>query len=77
MSTNGKGSKPRPFSVSYEQFLKSWDNIFRSKTISEPLDDTNTHITAKKKDTHNDKRNKRKKRLRNKTRSATNGNESS
>lgn len=29
MSQNGKGSKPRPYSVSKEQFNKNWDNIFK------------------------------------------------
>jgi hypothetical protein len=30
---NGKGSKPRPFSVSQEQFEKNWDEIFAKKAI--------------------------------------------
>lgn len=25
---NGKGSKPRPYSVEYEEFAKNWDTIF-------------------------------------------------
>lgn len=29
MSTNGKGSKPRPFSVSRDEFNSTWDNIFK------------------------------------------------
>lgn len=28
MSTGGKGSKPRPFSVSQEEYEKRWDMIF-------------------------------------------------
>ena len=28
---NGKGSKPRPFSVSQEEFHKNWDEIFAKK----------------------------------------------
>lgn len=28
---NGKGSKPRPFSVSQEEFQKNWDEIFAKK----------------------------------------------
>lgn len=38
MSTNGKGSKPRPFLVSFEEFEKTWDNIFKKllKTKPEP-----------------------------------------
>lgn len=28
---NGKGSKPRPFSVSQEEFQKNWDEVFAKK----------------------------------------------
>lgn len=31
---NGKGDKPRPFSVSRSQFDKNWDNIDWSKTTN-------------------------------------------
>jgi len=31
MSTNGKGSKPRPYSVSYEKYADTFDDIFRKK----------------------------------------------
>ena len=31
MSDGGKGSSPRPFGVSYEEYSKNWDNIFRKK----------------------------------------------
>jgi hypothetical protein len=31
MSQNGKGSKPRPFSVPTEEFAKSWDRIFKKE----------------------------------------------
>lgn len=31
MSDGGKGSSPRPFSVSSEEFSKNWDTIFRKK----------------------------------------------
>jgi hypothetical protein len=33
---NGKGSKPRPFSVSQEEFQKNWDEIFVKK-VSVPV----------------------------------------
>jgi hypothetical protein len=41
MSTNGKGSKPRPFSVPFEEFEKTWDNIFKKlpKANPEPADE--------------------------------------
>lgn len=32
---NGKGSKPRPFSVPQEEFQKNWDEIFAKKTSVE------------------------------------------
>ena len=28
---NGKGSKPRPYSVKYTQYCDNWDNIFGKK----------------------------------------------
>ena len=28
---NGKGSKPRPLSISYEEYSDNFDNIFRKK----------------------------------------------
>ena len=30
---NGKGSKPRPFSVSQEEFKNNWDQIFAKKAV--------------------------------------------
>ena len=32
----GKGSKPRPFSVSQEEFDKNWDNIFKKSKVNLP-----------------------------------------
>jgi|LakMenE18May11ns_1017448.scaffolds.fasta_scaffold9945630_5 hypothetical protein len=34
---NGKGSKPRPFSVKYDQYSENWDNIFNQKNVIVPL----------------------------------------
>jgi hypothetical protein len=31
MSQNGKGSKPRPYSVSYKTYCDNFDDIFRKK----------------------------------------------
>lgn len=31
---NGKGSKPRPYSVSQDEFAANWDNIFKKKTYT-------------------------------------------
>ena len=33
MSQNGKGSKPRPLSVSYNKYADNFDDIFRKKKI--------------------------------------------
>jgi len=30
---NGKGSKPRPFSISQDEFKNNWDEIFAKKAI--------------------------------------------
>ena len=34
MSDGGKGSRPRPFSVSQEEFENRWENIFGKKEKS-------------------------------------------
>jgi hypothetical protein len=35
MSDGGKGSKPRPYSVSQEEFANNWDAIFAKKEQKE------------------------------------------
>ena len=37
--SNGKGSKPRPFSVPFEEFEKTWDNIFKKLPKANPEPD--------------------------------------
>jgi hypothetical protein len=32
----GKGSKPRPYSVSQEEFDNNWDNIFKKSKVNLP-----------------------------------------
>lgn len=39
MSDGGKGSSPRPFSVSQETFGNNYDNIFRKPSTKEIEDD--------------------------------------
>jgi hypothetical protein len=34
---NGKGSKPRPFSIKYQQYAENWDNIFSKEKENKPL----------------------------------------
>jgi hypothetical protein len=36
MNQNGKGSKPRPLSVSYKTYSENYDNIFGKKKPEEP-----------------------------------------
>ena len=36
MSDGGKGSSPRPYSVSQDQFANNWDAIFGKKKKEEP-----------------------------------------
>lgn len=40
MSDGGKGSKPRPYSVTQTEFSSNWDRIFGKK--NEKVSDTNT-----------------------------------
>lgn len=40
MSDGGKGSKPRPYSVTQTEFGDNWDRIFGKK--NEKVSDTNT-----------------------------------
>lgn len=35
---SGKGSRPRPFSVSQDKFAENWDRIFGKKKREEALD---------------------------------------
>lgn len=39
MSQNGKGSKPRPYSVKYSQYCENWENIFKKKKSEKKLFD--------------------------------------
>ena len=39
---NGKGSKPRPLSISYQEFADNWENIFGQKDKSVPTDQQHT-----------------------------------
>lgn len=62
MADGGKGSKPRPFSVSQEEFDNRWDNIFKknkeqavidevSKLVAEEtLQETDNRITGHSKE---------------------------
>ena len=41
MSDGGKGSKPRPFSISQEEYNNRWDHIF-SRDLKDKDDNTGT-----------------------------------
>ena len=47
MSQNGKGSKPRPYSVKYLTYCENWDNIFGKN--KESKNDKATNKTNNKK----------------------------
>jgi len=49
MSDGGKGSKPRPFSVSQEDYADRFDAIFGKKTKS--VDETDDKITRNNEET--------------------------
>jgi hypothetical protein len=50
MSTNGKGSKPRPFSVDRKTFEDNWNKIFGHKEKSDLfVHDTDTQTPRKRK----------------------------
>lgn len=44
---NGKGSKPRPMTVSYKTFGSNWDNIFKKKDNDMIEHSENVTITEK------------------------------
>lgn len=44
----GKGSKPRPFSVSYTEFSDRWENIFGKKKIKKNMKTEDSSSLAKK-----------------------------
>ena len=49
MSDGGKGSKPRPFSISQEDYADRFDAIFGKKTNS--VDETDDKITRNNEET--------------------------
>lgn len=52
MSDGGKGSKPRPYSVSKEEFDRRWENIFKKPDMSKIADKVVQQVeeSAQKKD---------------------------
>lgn len=48
MSDGGKGSKPRPFSVTQDQFVQNWDLIFgkRNEKDTSQTDKTDQSVES-------------------------------
>lgn len=51
-SDGGKGSTPRPFSVSNEEYAKRWEAIFGRDKVDEIIEDAQKYLeqTKEKKD---------------------------
>jgi hypothetical protein len=47
MSQNGKGSKPRPYSVKYSQYCENWEVIF-NKNKTKDQNDNDRHKIQKR-----------------------------
>ena len=50
MSQNGKGSKPRPLSVSYNKYADNFDDIFRKKENKIKIHYSQSKLDSKNKD---------------------------
>ncbi len=46
MGTNGKGSKSRPLSISYDEYSNRWDSIFKKETPKNTSVIKYKHITV-------------------------------
>lgn len=51
MSDGGKGSKPRPFSVSQEEYDNRWDNIFSRDLKEEKKESEADKVTRNNQET--------------------------
>jgi len=51
-SDGGKGSSPRPFSISEEEYARRWEAIFGREDVEKIVDDANKYLesTKEKKD---------------------------
>lgn len=46
---NGKGDKPRPFSVNREEFESNWERVFGNKNIKQQIKESNEANIRKRK----------------------------
>lgn len=47
-SDGGKGSTPRPFSVSNEEYAKRWEAIFGKDKVDEIIEDAEKYLKERK-----------------------------
>lgn len=47
-SDGGKGSSPRPFSISEEEYARRWDAIFGRKDVEKIVDDAKKYLEESK-----------------------------
>ena len=47
MSDGGKGSSPRPFSVSEEEYAQKWERIFGKKDVEKIVEDAEKYLSNK------------------------------
>jgi hypothetical protein len=45
---NGKGSKPRPFSIKYQQYAENWEAIFSKQKEKKVLTDDKRELNLSK-----------------------------
>ena len=43
-SDGGKGSSPRPFSISEEEYAQKWERIFGKKDVEKMVEDANKYL---------------------------------
>ena len=43
-SDGGKGSSPRPFSVSEEEYARRWETIFGREDVEKIIEDANKYL---------------------------------
>lgn len=52
-SDGGKGSSPRPFSVSNEEYAKRWEAIFGREDVEKIVKDAEKYLKEQKRTTQN------------------------
>lgn len=47
-SDGGKGSKPRPFSITEEEYARRWETIFGREDVEKIIDDAKKYLEQQK-----------------------------